>query len=137
MIIKNSTFPPKYTRYGKNIRKQNCSFQKDLQIRSWRIFHKSYFFLFIHQKRFYENQKIQFSRQNIRDTRKMLRNEIVHFKNIYKLALDNFFIKVISFYLCIKNVFMKINKFNFPAKICAIRKKYSKTKLFISKRSTN
>ena len=30
--IKNSIFPPKYTRYGKNVRIQNCLFQKDLQL---------------------------------------------------------------------------------------------------------
>ena len=29
MKIKNSIFPPQYTRYGKNVRKQICLFQKD------------------------------------------------------------------------------------------------------------
>ena len=32
MIIKNPIFPPKYTRYGKNIVKQNCLSQKNLQL---------------------------------------------------------------------------------------------------------
>ena len=30
--IKNLTFPPKYTGYEKNVKKQNCLFQRDLQI---------------------------------------------------------------------------------------------------------
>ena len=30
--IKNSIFPSKYTRYGKNDRKQNCSSPEDIQI---------------------------------------------------------------------------------------------------------
>ena len=32
--IKTSIFLPKYTRYGKNVKKQNSLFQRDLQI-SW------------------------------------------------------------------------------------------------------
>ena len=32
MKINNSILPPKYTRYGKNVRKKNCLFQKDLQL---------------------------------------------------------------------------------------------------------
>ena len=30
--IKNSIFPQMYTRYEKNVEKQNCLFQKDLQL---------------------------------------------------------------------------------------------------------
>ena len=30
--IKSTIFPPKYTRYGKNVKKQNCSFLKNLQL---------------------------------------------------------------------------------------------------------
>ena len=41
MKIKNSIFPPKYTRYGKNVRKQNCLFQKDLQLCSGTNFLKA------------------------------------------------------------------------------------------------
>ena len=32
MKINNSIFPPKYTRYGKNYKKQDCLFQKDLNL---------------------------------------------------------------------------------------------------------
>ena len=30
--IKNSILPPKYTRYGKNVKKQNYLFQEDQQL---------------------------------------------------------------------------------------------------------
>ena len=44
MKIENSIFPPKYTRYEKNVKKQNCLFQKDLQLWSKTFFHRSYIF---------------------------------------------------------------------------------------------
>ena len=42
--IKKSIFPPKYTEYGKNVMKQNCLFQIDLQIYWCPFFHKRYVF---------------------------------------------------------------------------------------------
>ena len=42
--IKNSIFPPKYTGYGKNVKKQNSLFQKHLQLLI--LFHMSYIFCF-------------------------------------------------------------------------------------------
>ena len=41
---KNSIYPPEYTIYGKNVRKQNCSFRKDLQLWFGTFFHRSYIF---------------------------------------------------------------------------------------------
>ena len=46
--IKNSLFPWIYTRYEKNVKKQNCLFQRNLLICSWPFFHTSYIFSFIH-----------------------------------------------------------------------------------------
>ena len=34
MKIKNSIFPPKYERYEKNVKTQNCLFKKNLQLPS-------------------------------------------------------------------------------------------------------
>ena len=62
----------------------------------------------------------------MRDTQKTLRNKIVRFKKIYKLALDYFLIRVISFYLFIKNVFMKIKNSIFPPKYTKYRKNVKK-----------
>ena len=59
--MKNSILQQIYVRYEKNVEKENCSFRKDLQISFLLFFHKiSYIFLFIHQKRLYENQKFNF-----------------------------------------------------------------------------
>ena len=44
----------------KNVGKDNCSLEKDLQIGSWLFFHESYIFSFVHRKRFYKNQKFNF-----------------------------------------------------------------------------
>ena len=41
MKIKDSIFPTKYTKYEKNIGEQNCLFQKDLQLLSRTVFHRS------------------------------------------------------------------------------------------------
>ena len=57
MKTKNSILPPKYTRYGINVRKQISLLQRDLQI-SFQLFsEKSYIFSFIYRKRFYKSQK--------------------------------------------------------------------------------
>ena len=42
--MKNSICPPKYTRYRKNAKKQNCLFQKHLQYWCWSFFHRIYNF---------------------------------------------------------------------------------------------
>ena len=44
----------------------------------------------------------------MRDTKKMARIKIVCFNKIYKFTIDYFFIGVLSFFLLVKNVSMKI-----------------------------
>ena len=51
----------------------------------------------------------------MRDAKKMLENKIVNFKKIHKFVVDYFFIGV-SFFLFIKNVFIKIINLIFPTK---------------------
>ena len=59
---------------------------------------------------------MQFSRLNIRDTKKMLRNNIVRLEKISEFASGYFFTGVISFLSFIKNVLIKIKNSNFPPK---------------------
>ena len=59
--MKNSILHRIYARYEKNVRKKNCSLRKDLQISFCLFFNKSYIFSFLHQKRLYENQKLNFA----------------------------------------------------------------------------
>ena len=53
---------------------------------------------------------------------KMLTSKIVYLKKIYKFDFDHFLIKHTVFVLIVKNV-TKNQKFNFPNKLCDIRKK--------------
>ena len=53
---------------------------------------------------------------------KMLTCKIVHLKETYKFCFDHFLIKRTVFVLIVKNV-IKNQKFNFPDKLCDIRKK--------------
>ena len=46
---------------------------------------------------------IIFFRENVRDTEKMLENEIAYFKKIYNFGLKHFIIRVIYFCLFMKN----------------------------------
>ena len=52
----------------------------------------------------------------------MLRSIIVHLKEIYNFDFDHCLIKRTAFVLIVKNV-IKNQKFNFPDKLCDIRKK--------------
>ena len=54
--------------------------------------------------------------------KKKLTRKIVHFTEIYKFDFDHFLIKCTVFDLFVKNV-IKNQKFNFPDKLCDIRKK--------------
>ena len=67
---------------------------------------------------------------------KMLNSKIVHLKEIYNFDFDHFLINSTVFVLIVKNV-IKNQKFNFPHKLCDIRNKCLRTKLFVLKRSTN
>ena len=61
-------------------------------------------------------------RQNNGRYEKMLRSKIVHLKKIYNFDFDHFLIKRTVFVLIVKNV-IKNQKFNFPDKLCDMRKK--------------
>ena len=61
-------------------------------------------------------------RPNITRYEKMLRSKIVHLKEIYNFDFDHFLIKCTLFFLIVKNV-IKNQKFNFPDKLCDIRRK--------------
>ena len=52
----------------------------------------------------------------------MLRSNIIRFKNLYNFDFNHFLIKRTVFILIMKNV-TKNQKFNFPVKLCDIRKK--------------
>ena len=51
----------------------------------------------------------------------MLRSKIIHLKEIYNFDFDQFLIKRTVFVLIVKNI-IKNQKFNFPDKLCDIRK---------------
>ena len=55
----------------------------------------------------------------------MLKSKIFHLKEIYNFDLDHFLIKCTVFYLIVKNV-IKNPKFNFPDKLCYIKKNVKK-----------
>ena len=55
-----------------------------------------FLFYFIHQKRFYENQKFNFL-DKIYDMKKIFKNKIFSYKKILKFTVDHFFIGVIYF----------------------------------------
>ena len=52
----------------------------------------------------------------MRDTKKVLRKKIVYFKEKNKFAQDYFCIEVVSFFLLIKDVVLKIKNSIFPPK---------------------
>ena len=61
-------------------------------------------------------------RPNYARYEKMLRSKIVHLKAIYKFYFVHFLDERIVCFLIVKN-FIKNQKFNFPDKLCDIRKK--------------
>ena len=50
-----------------------------------------------------KNKKLNFFGQNLRHTKKMLRNKIVRFKKMYKSYFDHFLIRIIVFLINMKN----------------------------------
>ena len=72
--IKNSIFAPKYTRYGKNVKKQKYLCKRNFQIFQWPFFNRCYIFCLllnnvIKNKNFWFPKKLykireKFSRQN-------------------------------------------------------------------------
>ena len=84
---------------------------------------------FINQNVFFFKSRIQFTRQNIRDTVKMLRNKIIYFKEIEKFSNDNFFIGVISFGYHWK-MLLKIKTFGFQKNYTRYEKEVIRNKKF-------
>ena len=63
-----------------------------------------------------DKRNIQFSRQNILDTEKMPRNNIIRLIKINEFASSYFFTGVIYFLSFMKNVLTKIKNLIFPIK---------------------
>ena len=74
MKILISIFSTEYTKYEKNVRKQNCLFQTDLKLWSRTFFHRSYIY-FLSMKNIIRNKK-PLSKKN--STKKMLRTNLVN-----------------------------------------------------------
>ena len=90
IINKNFRFPKKLYEIRKRYSGQNCLSQEDIQIYFKSFRDRTCSFRFI-VKNVIENKKFHFS-QNLSGIRKkMLRNEIFRFKNIYKFAVSYFF----------------------------------------------
>ena len=68
-------------------------------------------------------KKVVVSGQTLQDMKKMLRTKIVHLKEIYNFDFDHVLIKRTVFVLIVKN-FIKNKKFDFPVKLCDIRKNF-------------
>ena len=95
------------------------------------------FFILIKKKKILLKIKSCGFRWNNARYKKMFKSKIIHLKEIYNFDFDHFLIKRTVFVLIVKNV-IKNKKFNFPDKLCDIcTKKMLRTKLFVSKRSTN
>ena len=70
--IKNSVFQTNSPTYEKNVKEQNCYFQKLLQILLWAFFDKTHGFYF-NQKNVVKNKKLWFPAkpgQTMQDTKK-------------------------------------------------------------------
>ena len=83
----NSIFQLKFTKYEKNVKKQNFLLHKDLQVWIRTLFHEMYIFLF-NLKKYYWTSKIQFFNNNVWNTKKTLECKIVRLNNIYKFRLE-------------------------------------------------
>ena len=73
---------------------------------------------------FYKIKKSIF-RPNYARYEKMLTSKVIHHKENYNFDFDHFLIKRTVFVLILKNV-IKNQKFNFPDKLCDIRKNVKK-----------
>ena len=67
------------------------------------------------------NIKDSIFRTNSATYEENVKEQIVHFKKIYKSYFDHFLIKCTVFVIIVKNV-IKNQKFNFPNKFCDIQK---------------
>ena len=89
----------------KNVAEENCSLQEDLQICYWLSFHKIYSLACIHQKRFYENKKLNVPARIYEIWKKSLKTKFVISKRSTKAK--HFFIEFFSkILLKTKNIFL-------------------------------
>ena len=106
----------------KNVKKQNFLFQKDLQIICWLFFHRSYTFSFIHQKRFFKNQKLNFPAK-ICEMRTKCSEQNCSSQENTQIYSRSFFDRIGSFRFNCKKHF-KIEKFYLAPNLCSIRKNF-------------
>ena len=111
--IINSFFPPKFTKYGFNVEKQNSLFQRDLQILCHLFFHRSCIFCLL-MKIIIKNKKLCFL-YTIYE--KYFTNKIFYLKKRNKFTSGHFLVGRIVFVLIVKNV-IKTEKFYFEPNLC-------------------
>ena len=118
--IEKSIFRPNYGRYEKMLRSKIVHLKKIYKIGFDHFFEKHTVFILI-KKTLLKIKSCVFRANNAR-YEKMLRSKIVYLNKIYKFNFDHFLIRCTVFVLIVKNV-IKNQKFNFPDKLCDIRKK--------------
>ena len=132
--IKKSIYRPNYAGYEKMLKSKIVHLKETYKFYFDHFLEKRTVFILI-KKTSLKIKKLWFPAKQCK-IRKKFKNKIFDLKKIYNFDFDHFLIKRTIFVLIIKNV-IKNKKFNFPDKLCDIRKKCLETKLFITKRSTN
>ena len=118
--IEKSIFRPNYARYEKMLRSKIIHLKETYKFCFVHFLEKCTVFILI-KKTLLKIKSCGFRQNNAR-YEKILRCKIVHLKKIYNFDFDHISIKRTIFVLIVKNV-IKNQKFNFPGKLCDIRKK--------------
>ena len=119
--IKKSIFRPNYARYEKMLTSKIVHLKKIYKFGFDHFLEKRMVFILI-KKTLLKVKSCGFRPNNPR-YKKILKSKIVHLKEIYNFDINHFLIKCTVFVLIMKNV-IKNQKFNFPDKLCDIRKKF-------------
>ena len=114
-------FPNKIYVLRKKFNKQNCLFQRNLQMFSWPFFHRSHIFCLL-MINVIKNKNFRFSWKPY-EIQKYVGNKIVYLKKIFKFISDHFFYGTRSFRFFCQKRLSKNWKSNFPTKIYVMRKK--------------
>ena len=117
--IEKSIFRPNYARYEKMLRSKIIHLKETYKFCFDHFLIKRTVFILI-KKTLLKIKSCSFRPNNAR-YEKILKSKIVHLKKIYNFYFDHFLIKRTVFVLIVKNV-IKNQKFNFPDKLCDIRK---------------
>ena len=117
--VKKSIFRPNYARCEKNLKSKIVHLKKIYKFGFDHFLVKRTVFVLI-KKTLLKIKNCCFRPKNAR-YEKMLRSKIIYLKKIYKFYFDHFLKKRTAFVLIVKNV-IKNQKFNFPDKLCDIRK---------------